>query len=120
MTGGTKLMDTVRVLKAVQTGDQSAFDSLLNEGALRLHAIAFHITGDSLLAEETIRKAFLLIREGQSPQEEENVRAWITHLAARTAVEAVRERGELPPGAKARAPVVHETEGAPAQGSLPP
>jgi RNA polymerase sigma-70 factor (ECF subfamily) len=87
------MADISGLLKAIGAGDREAFDTLVREESHRLHAVAFHITGDGAIAEDVVQEAFLRIFQGRSPfREEGSGQGWITRIVARIALDTVRRR----------------------------
>lgn len=91
-------IDENQLIKRVAQGDQSAFLTLYDCYASRVHGLTLRILGDSMLAEEATQDTFLKLwsRARTYLPERGSLLLWLLTIARRTALDRLRLEARRP------------------------
>ena len=95
--------DEAVLLRRAKRGDQDAFARLYAHHAGAIHALAWRLTADRVLAEDIVQDTFLrMLGHLRGLEPGRPVRPWLKQVAARIAIDRLRKRWrELPEDATA-------------------
>jgi RNA polymerase sigma-70 factor, ECF subfamily len=96
----------LELVRRVAAGEQDAFLALYDRYAARVHALALHVLGDAMLAEEATQDTFLKFwaRARLFQPERGSFIVWLLTIARRTALDRLRLEGRRPLLSDARDP----------------
>jgi RNA polymerase sigma-70 factor, ECF subfamily len=89
--------DLVRLLTAIATGDQSAFERLYDATRAKLYGVLLRILGRAELAEEVMQETYLKVwrTAGDFDPTIGSPITWLVSMARNRAIDIVRKKGEL-------------------------
>ena len=90
--------DDSELIQRLRGGDQQAFLALYDRHAARVQALALHILGDPMLAEEATQDTFMKLwsRARLYLSERGSFAVWLLTIARRTALDRLRLEGRRP------------------------
>ncbi len=90
--------EDLALVQGVARGEQQAFLALYDRHASHVHALALHILGDSMLAEEVTQDTFMKLwgRARLYLAERGSFIVWLLTIARRTALDRLRMEGRRP------------------------